>query len=153
MKKHWSQWNTPRSLLSKSALSTLVLSPFAPKSMIVFLIRISWHSSQQYLDPPAAFLTDLFNVLRSTKCAGVLGLDDQTEQSWTEVTIGNASVVIYHDHEKMMPNAPADSYIPVSFGFDGKTEGYTAHGRCKKNHRHTSKPSPPPPPPPGNPAK
>lgn len=119
--------------------------------MIILLTRISWDNSQQYLDPPAAFLTNLFKVLRNTNCAGVLGLDDQTEHSWTEVTIGNASVVIYHDHEKLMLNVPANSYIPVAFGFDGKMEGYTAHGKCRVHHKHTSKPIKPPNPP--NPPK
>ncbi|KAK4225992.1 hypothetical protein QBC38DRAFT_481551 [Podospora fimiseda] len=53
----------------------------------------------------------------------------------TELKICNASVVVPSNG-----NESDKAYIPVAFAFDDKTPGFKVHGKCKKEHKHTSKP-------------
>ncbi|KAK3987619.1 hypothetical protein QBC44DRAFT_383117 [Cladorrhinum sp. PSN332] len=54
---------------------------------------------------------------------------------WTELKICDASVVVPRNG-----NERDEAYIPVAFAFDDKTPGFKVHGKCKKEHKHTSKP-------------
>ena len=88
------------------------------------------------LDP--AFVADFASTVSSIGCEGLFGIDTLGKEDWTEMKIGDASVVVPSNG-----NDRADAYIPVSFAFDGYTPGFRVHGKCGKNHTHTSKPSGP----------
>lgn len=88
--------------------------------------------------PTPAFLSDFLEVLAANGCAGVFGIDTLAETDWSELTIGDASVVVpcktNNEHEAN------DMLIPVAFEFNDKRPAFKVHGRCKINHRHTSTP-------------
>uniref|UniRef100_A0A1Y1KCQ3 Uncharacterized protein n=1 Tax=Photinus pyralis TaxID=7054 RepID=A0A1Y1KCQ3_PHOPY len=81
------------------------------------------------------FAADLASVLDSTKCQGLFGIDTLDEEDWTELKIDSASVVV-----RSNGNERQGAYIPVSFAFDDKKPGFRVHGKCGKDHKHTSKP-------------
>lgn len=90
--------------------------------------------------PTAEFLGEFFATLLAYGCVGVLGLDTRYKCNWVETKLGNASVVLpsngaRYDNEK---------YISVSFAFEKERTGFIVHGKCKVNHRHSSKPTPAP---------
>ncbi|KAK0643283.1 hypothetical protein B0T16DRAFT_391833 [Cercophora newfieldiana] len=80
------------------------------------------------------FAADLASVLASAGCEGLFGIDTLGHEDWTELKIGNASVVVPSDGSER-----EGAYIPVAFAFD-KTPGFRVHGKCGSNHKHTSKP-------------
>lgn len=86
--------------------------------------------------PTAAFLADFLATLLAYGCVGVLGLDTRYKCDWAETKLGEASVVVPshgtgYDKEK---------FIPVSFAFEKDKSGFKVHGKCGKDHRHSSKP-------------
>jgi len=107
--------------------------------------------------PTPAFLLDFLAVLSMNGCDGLFGIDTIAKGPWSEINIGDASVVV--------PSNDNDGYdqhkfIPVAFAFDEEKPKFRVHGRCKIDHKHTSKSKPtkpkkptprpktPPPPPP-----
>jgi len=84
---------------------------------------------------PPNLVTDLSNVLASNGCEGLFGIDTLAAKNWTELTIGNASVVVPSNGKDR-----DEDYIPVAFAFDKNVPGFRVHGRCGSDHKHTSKP-------------
>lgn len=84
-----------------------------------------------------AFLLDFLSVLASNGCDGLFGIDTIAKASWAEMKIGDASVVV--------PSNDTDAYdsnqfIPVAFAFNEQKPKFTVHGRCRIDHKHTTKP-------------
>ena len=68
---------------------------------------------------------------------GLLGIDTLAKEPWSEMKIGDASVVVpSHDSD----NYDKDKFIPVAFAFDEKKPSFRVHGKCGKDHKHSSKP-------------
>ncbi|KAK4220987.1 hypothetical protein QBC38DRAFT_493000 [Podospora fimiseda] len=85
--------------------------------------------------PDPAFAAELASALASVGYKGLFGIDTLDKQDWTELKICDASVVVPSNG-----NESDEAYIPVAFAFDDKTPGFKVHGKCKKEHKHTSKP-------------
>lgn len=88
--------------------------------------------------PTPAFLLDFLSVLASNGCDGLFGIDTIAKGAWSEMKIGDASVVV--------PSNDSDSYdqdkfIPVAFAFDEEKPKFRVHGKCGKDHKHSSKPA------------
>ncbi|KAL8977094.1 MAG: hypothetical protein Q9205_007034 [Flavoplaca limonia] len=84
---------------------------------------------------PPQFIAELDHILTLSDCKGLFGIDTLAEDDWTELTIGNASVVVPSNGKEM-----EEMYIPVAFAFDDRKSGFRVHGKCGKDHKHTSKP-------------
>jgi hypothetical protein len=84
----------------------------------------------------ADFITELADMLASNGCEGLFGIDTLADNDWTELSIENASVVVPSNG-----NEREDSCIPVAIAFDEKNPGFRVHGKCGKDHKHTSKPN------------
>ena len=86
--------------------------------------------------PRSDFLSDFASVLTSDGCDGLFGIDTLANGDWTEMNVGNASVVV--------PSNDSDDYnkeefISVAFAFNEEKSKFRVHGRCGKgNHKHTS---------------
>ncbi|KAF8961230.1 hypothetical protein BDZ97DRAFT_1664500 [Flammula alnicola] len=94
--------------------------------------------------PMPEFLMDFLTVLTSNKCNCLFGIDTIAERAWTEIKIGDASVVVPSDDRK---GYNQEKFIPVAFAFDKEKSKFQVHGRCAKDHRHMNgRPKPPPPP-------
>ncbi|KAK0614924.1 3-hydroxybutyryl-CoA dehydratase [Bombardia bombarda] len=85
------------------------------------------------LDP--SFAAEVASALSMAGFDGLFGIDTLEKEDWSELKIGNASVVVPSNG-----NERADAYIPVAFAFDETSAGFRVHGKCSKQHRHTSKP-------------
>ncbi|KAL8755705.1 MAG: hypothetical protein Q9184_004720 [Pyrenodesmia sp. 2 TL-2023] len=85
---------------------------------------------------PPHFMAELEHVLTVSDCKGLFGIDTLAEDDWTELTVGNASVVVPSNGKER-----EKAYIPVAFAFDERKPGFRVHGKCGKDHKHTSKPS------------
>ncbi|KAI4129746.1 MAG: hypothetical protein LQ341_006532 [Variospora aurantia] len=85
---------------------------------------------------PPHFIAELDRVLTLSDCNGLFGIDTLAEADWTELTVGNASVVVPSNG-----NERAEAYIPVAFAFNDGKPGFRVHGKCGKDRKHTSKPS------------
>lgn len=90
--------------------------------------------------PAPAFVSDFVSVLALNGCKGLFGIDTIARDAWTEMSVGDASVVVPsndsdgYDHDK---------FIPVAFAFDEENAKFKVHGKCGKGgNRHTSKPKP-----------
>ena len=85
----------------------------------------------------AEFIKDFIAVLAANNVEGLFGIDSLAKDAWSEMKIGDASVVVpsndSDDYNK-------DKFIPVAFAFDDDKPKYQVHGRCGSNHRHTSRP-------------
>ena len=53
------------------------------------------------------------------------------------MSIGTASVVVPSNNDK----GNHDNFIPVALAFDKEKSGFRVHGRCGKDHKHTTKPT------------
>ena len=84
------------------------------------------------------FVAEFTNVLASNGCEGLFGIDTLVDNDWTELKIGNASIVVPSNGKDK-----EETYIPVAFAFDDQKPGFKIHGKCRVNHAHTSKPPPP----------
>jgi hypothetical protein len=84
--------------------------------------------------PSGDFLSELSNTLAVNDCHGMFGVYTLAEDDWTELSIGNSSVVIPSNGQER------EEYIPVAFAFDDKKPDFRVHGKCGTNHKHTSKP-------------
>jgi len=87
--------------------------------------------------PKDAFLSEFVSILKSNECDSLFGIDTLAKNDWSEMTIGDASVVV--------PTSNSDSYnrekfIPVAFAFDKENPKFRVHGRCQKDQKHSSKP-------------
>ncbi|KAL2059742.1 hypothetical protein VTL71DRAFT_10234 [Oculimacula yallundae] len=80
-------------------------------------------------------VADLSEVLAANGCEGLFGIDTLAATNWTELTVGNASVVVPSNG-----NDREEDYYPVAFAFDKNTPGFRVHGKCGKDHKHSSKP-------------
>ena len=88
--------------------------------------------------PSSGFLSDLISVLTLNGCDGLFGVDSLATADWTEMKVGDASVVVpsndSDDYDK-------DEFIPVAFAFDEEQPKFKVHGKCGRGwHEHTSKP-------------
>jgi hypothetical protein len=74
------------------------------------------------------------DLLRKFNCEDKFGIDTVADTAWSELTIGDASVVvpcgddIEHDQDK---------YIPVAFAFSEDKPSFIVHERCGSDHKHT----------------
>ncbi|KAL9063187.1 MAG: hypothetical protein Q9161_009605 [Pseudevernia consocians] len=84
-----------------------------------------------------AFLSDFLSVLASNGCDGLFGVDTLAKDAWSEMKIGDASVVVPSNHSD---DYDQDKFIPVAFAFEKEKPTFTVHGKCGKDHKHTSKP-------------
>lgn len=87
--------------------------------------------------PDPSFLADFQNVLVANKCDGLFGIDTVANETWSELKIGDASVVVPDNDSN---DSDREKFIPVALAFDGEKPGFKVHGRCKKTHRHKSTP-------------
>ncbi|KAI9815418.1 MAG: hypothetical protein M1832_005488 [Thelocarpon impressellum] len=88
--------------------------------------------------PTNAFLRDFLSVLASNGCDGLFGIDTIAKGAWSEMKIGDASVVVPSNNSDAYDQ---DKFIPVAFAFDEEKPQFRVHGSCGKNHKHTSKPT------------
>ncbi|KAM0800333.1 hypothetical protein BDR22DRAFT_806374, partial [Usnea florida] len=91
-----------------------------------------------------AFLSDFLSVLHSNECDGLFGMDTLAKDAWSEMKIGDASVVVPSNHGD---DYDQDKFIPVAFAFEEEKPAFTVHGRCGVDHEHTNpapKPAPKP---------
>ena len=87
--------------------------------------------------PSVLFIDELHAILVSEGCKGFFGIDTMGTTEWTEILIGESSVVV----PSTGPDGLNDrQFIPVSFSFVDGNLGFKVHGRCKKDHRHAGKP-------------
>ncbi|KAF3310518.1 hypothetical protein TWF173_009405 [Orbilia oligospora] len=91
--------------------------------------------------PEPAFVSEFLSVLASNGCDGLFGIDIKAEDAWTEITIGDASVVVGSNQSE---GYDKDKFIPVTLAFDKEEPKFVVHGRCNITHRHTSTPKPKP---------
>lgn len=114
---------------------TISITPFSLRLTYLLLIRDNTPT------PPPAFVDELLSVLTSNGCDGLFGIDTVAKKDWSEMKIGDASVVVSsHDGD----DYDQDKFISVAFVFDEKKPKFRVHGRCTSNHRHTSRPPKPP---------
>jgi len=85
--------------------------------------------------PALEFLEDFSAALTSNGCDGMFGLDTISRNSWAEITIGNASVVVPSDGNHH------ENFISVALEFDNEQPRFRVHGKCGTDHKHTSKPA------------
>ena len=88
--------------------------------------------------PTNTFLVDFLSVLAVNGMIGLFSIDTIADNAWTELGIGNASVVVpsneTDDYDK-------DDFVPVALTFDEERPGFKVHGKCGKGeHKHQSKP-------------
>ncbi|EJP61249.1 3-hydroxybutyryl-CoA dehydratase [Beauveria bassiana ARSEF 2860] len=88
--------------------------------------------------PPAAFLAEFISVLASNECSGVFGIDTMAKNAWAEIKVGDASVVVPSNESTSYDE---DKFIPVAFAFGDDDPKFKVHGKCGKDHKHTSKPA------------
>ncbi len=67
----------------------------------------------------------------------MFGIDTVAKTPWSEMKIGDASVVVPSNDSD---GYDQDKFIPVAFEFDEETPKFKVHGRCGKDHKHSSKP-------------
>ncbi|POR33052.1 hypothetical protein TPAR_06752 [Tolypocladium paradoxum] len=87
--------------------------------------------------PTPAFIAEFLSVLASNGCDGLFGIDTIAKGAWSEMKIGDASVVVPSNNSD---GCDQDKFIPVAFAFEEKKPKFTVHGRCGENHKHSSKP-------------
>ena len=87
----------------------------------------------------AEFIEDFVAVLAANNVEGVFGIDTLAKHAWSEMKIGDASVVMPSNDSN---DFDKDKFIPVAFAFDNDKPNYRVHGRCNQNHKHTSRPRP-----------
>lgn len=83
---------------------------------------------------PPELIAEMTDVLALNGCEGLFGIDSLLEDDWTELSIGDASVVVPSNGKER------EAYIPVAFAFDYEKPGFRVHGKCGVDHKHTSKP-------------
>ncbi|KFX94723.1 hypothetical protein V490_04216 [Pseudogymnoascus sp. VKM F-3557] len=86
--------------------------------------------------PTPAFVKEFLSVLASNGCDNLFGIDTIAKDSWSEMKIGDSSVVVPSNGS----NDDDENFIPVAFSFEREEPKFKVHGRCKKTHTHTSKP-------------
>ncbi|EPE06694.1 3-hydroxybutyryl- dehydratase [Ophiostoma piceae UAMH 11346] len=74
--------------------------------------------------PGTAFISDLLSVLASNGCTDVFGIDTIAKYAWSEMTIGDSSVVVPSNDSD---NYDQDRFIPVAFAFDKDKPAYKVH--------------------------
>ena len=94
-------------------------------------------NDETYPEPSSAFVADFLTVLAVNGCTGLFCIDTLASSNWSEIKIGDASVVVPSNDEERHDN---DEFIPVAFAFDEKTPDFKVHGRCVVEHKHTTKP-------------
>ncbi|XDG01789.1 hypothetical protein ABKA04_001404 [Annulohypoxylon sp. FPYF3050] len=87
--------------------------------------------------PSAEFVQEFLSTLSNNKCENLFGIDTLAANSWSELKIGDASVVVPSNDEGTYDQ---DKFIPVAFAFDEEKPKFKVHGKCGKDHKHTSKP-------------
>ncbi|QDS71792.1 hypothetical protein FKW77_009411 [Venturia effusa] len=90
--------------------------------------------------PPMDFVKELLNWLDSNGCQDLFGLATRAKYNWTEITIGDSSVVV-PSKDNDAQNVP--DFIATAFAFDKSNPYFIVHGKCKKDHSHDRKPIPP----------
>lgn len=88
--------------------------------------------------PQPDFIQELSNVLSLNSCGGLFGIDTLATSDWSELTINDSSIVVPSNGDDV------HGYFPVAFAFTGTEPGFRVHGKCGKDHKHSSKPPPPP---------
>ncbi|KAJ7126490.1 hypothetical protein C8R46DRAFT_59590 [Mycena filopes] len=90
-------------------------------------------------EPSAKFGEELATLLADAGCANLFGVDSVAPQDWAEMSVGGASVVVPYNPGISASKADED-YISVSYIFDHREDKVRVHGKCKVDHKHTSKP-------------
>lgn len=88
------------------------------------------------------FLSDFLSVLASNGCDGLFGVDTLAKGAWSEMKIGDASVVVPSNHGD---GYDQEKFIPVTFAFEEEKPTFTVHGKCGVDHVHTNQPNKPKP--------
>ncbi|KAJ6780651.1 hypothetical protein PWT90_01747 [Aphanocladium album] len=91
-------------------------------------------SSQKVHFPSGAFMAELATVLRSNGCEDMFGIDTVADSAWSELSVGNASVVVPCSDDSEFDK---EEYIPVAFAFQEDKPAFIVHGRCGSDHKHT----------------
>ncbi|KAI4239783.1 MAG: hypothetical protein LQ349_000091 [Xanthoria aureola] len=104
------------------------------RDMLAIEFAIAPTSANTPVIPPQ-FIAELDHILTLSDCKGLFGIDTLADDDWTELTVGNASVVVPSNGQER-----EEAYIPVAFAFDDRKPGFRVHGKCGKDHKHTSKP-------------
>lgn len=102
-------------------------------------------SSAEIPTPSPGLINDIKSILASHGYEGLFGINTREKEDWAEITIDNASVVVPHSQVGTEGGVEAEpaatpAYIPVAFVFDDQRRGFRVHGKCGKDHKHTSKP-------------
>ena len=117
-----------------------------PSAYVVFLYYFLLTSSHLTPDslartatpaPTPAFLLDFLSVLALNGCDGLFGIDTLAKGPWSEMKIGDASVVVPSNDSVAYDQ---DKFIPVAFAFDEEKPKFRVHGRCGTDHKHTLTP-------------
>lgn len=87
--------------------------------------------------PSAEFTQEFLSVLANNGCEGLFGIDTLAKNNWSEMKVGDASVVVASNDTETYNQ---DKFIPVAFAFDKEKPKFKVHGRCGKDHKHSSKP-------------
>lgn len=82
------------------------------------------------------FVDEFLAVLAENNISGMFGIDTLAKESWAEMKIGEASVVVPSEGNAF----DAEKFIPVAFAFEDAKPGFIVHGKCGKDHKHSSKP-------------
>jgi hypothetical protein len=80
---------------------------------------------------------EFLSVLANNGCEGLFGIDTLAKNNWSEMKIGDASVVVPSNDSETYSQ---DKFIPVAFAFDKEKPEFKIHGKCGKDHKHSSKP-------------
>lgn len=116
-----------------------------PAGYVVFLYFSSWVLGPLFdfmtrmtaPVPTAAFCSEFLSVLAENGCEGLFGIDTMAKGAWSEMKIGDASVVVSSNDSD---GYDQDRFIPVAFAFDEEKPKFRVHGKCGTDHKHTSKP-------------
>ncbi|KAK3373630.1 hypothetical protein B0T24DRAFT_529687, partial [Lasiosphaeria ovina] len=90
------------------------------------------------VDLSPAFVAEFVSVLLSHGLDKLFGIDTIAKDNWAELKIGDASVVVPDDDKDTVD---ADGFIQVAFVFEEDKPQFKVHGKCKKDHKHTTKPA------------
>jgi hypothetical protein len=78
--------------------------------------------------PTLSFLSDLLSILTSNGLEGLFGIDTVAEGAWSEMSIGQASVVVPSSERD---GYDQDKFVPVAFAFDKEEPKFRVHGKCE----------------------
>ena len=109
-----------------------------PVTCVIF-VSFSWLTPLDTLTrattpvPTPSFLSDFLSILTQNGVEGMFGIDTMASGAWSEMSIGDASVVVPSNEDD---DCDRVDFIPVAFAFDEEKPKFRVHGKCtEKSHR------------------